>query len=123
MGTAIAATESDASGEPGSKIGDLLRRITDDMKTIATNEVELAKLELARTATRIAIDAAGVLFGAIVALIGLGLLSLIAVVVLGPVIPALWMRLLIMAAIYLAAGAAIGLSFIKKLKTKEEPGG
>jgi len=123
VGTAIAADESGASGESGSKIGDLLRRITDDVKTIAANEVELAKLELARTATRIVIDAAVVLFGAMVALIGLGLLSLIAIIVLGPVIPALWLRLLIMAAIYLAVGAAIALSSIQKLKTKEEPRG
>jgi uncharacterized membrane protein YqjE len=121
VGTAIQVTDQESSGDSGSKIGDLLHRITDDVKTIARNEVELAKKEMSRTAQRIVIDTAVILFGAIVALIGLGLLSMVAVVVLEGAIPPLWLRLLIMSAIYIGAGVAIAMSFIKRIKTDVSP--
>lgn len=115
MGTAIQVTDNESSGGSGSKIGDLLHRITDDVKTIAKNEVELAKMEMSRTAQRIVIDTAFILFGAIVALIGIGLLSMVAVVALEGVIPALWLRLLIMSAIYIGVGVVIAMKFVKKI--------
>lgn len=123
MGTAIINKhkESETNGESGAKIGDLLHRITDDVKTIASNEVELAKLELARTAKKSLADIAVVLFGAIVALIGLSLLAVVAVVALAPVIPALWLRLLIMSLVYLAIGGGIAVVFGKKLGSDIKP--
>ena len=65
MGTAIINRNPEANGEAGAgaKIGDVLHRITDDVKTIASNEVELAKLELTRTAKKSIQDVAVVLFG------------------------------------------------------------
>lgn len=120
MGTAITIQESEATGE-GAKIGDLLHRITDDVKTIASNEVELARFEIERTAKRVVADAAVVMLGGIVALIGLGMLAVVAVVALEPVFPALWLRLLIMAIVYLVVGGAVAAGFAKKLTSDVKP--
>ena len=122
VGTAIINREPDVNQETGgAKIGDLLHRITDDVKTIASNEVELAKIELTRTAKKAVMDTAVVLFGAIVALIGLSLLAVVAVVALEPVIPQLWLRLLIMSVIYLAVGGGVAVVFGKKLGSDIKP--
>lgn len=110
-----------ANGEANARVGDLLHRITDDVKTIAKNEVELARMEIEHTARSAAADAAVVLLGGIVALIGLGLLCTVAVVALAPVIPPLWLRLLIMAVVYLAAGGAVAGVFAKKLGHDAKP--
>ena len=96
-------------------VGDLLHRITNDVRTIASDEIELAKLEMTQTIKKAAADAAVVMLGAFVALIGLALLCIVVVVALAPIIPALWLRLLIMAVIYLVAGGALAGVFIKRL--------
>lgn len=123
MGTAISNREPESNGATGAppNIGDLLHRITDDVKTIASNEVELARLELTRAAKKSIKDTAVVLFGAIVALIGLSLLAVVAVVALEPVIPQLWLRLLVMSVVYLAIGGVIAAVFGKKLGTDIKP--
>ena len=106
---------SNVSSEPNGKVGELLHRITDDVKTIARGEVELARIEIERTAKSAAADAAIVLLGGIVALIGLGLLCVVAVVALEPLIEPLWLRLLIMSVVYLAVGGGLAGVFAKKL--------
>ena len=103
------------------RIGELLHRITDDVKTIAKNEVDLARLEFERTARSVAADAAIILLGGFVALIGLGLLCTVAVVALAPVIPPLWLRLLIMAIAYLAVGGGVAGVFAKRLSHDVKP--
>ncbi|MDB4961984.1 MAG: hypothetical protein JWP01_1983 [Myxococcales bacterium] len=109
------------NGESQAKVGDLLHRITDDVKTIAKNEVELARIEIENTAKSAAADAAVILLGGIVALIGLGLLCVVVVVALAPVIPQLWLRLLIMAVVYLALGGTVAGVFAKKLQKDIKP--
>ncbi len=103
-----------AVGEP--KVGELVHRITDDVKTIARGEVELARGELERSARTAAADGAGALFGGIVALIGVGMLCVAAAVALAPVIPPLWLRLVIMAAIYLVCGSMAAGLFGRRLR-------
>lgn len=105
----------------GHGVGDLLHRITDDVKLIAKDELELAKDELAHTAKTAAAESAIIVLGGIVALIGFGMLCVTAVVALAGVIPPLWARLLIMAAVYLVAGGAIAGSFAKKLSHDIKP--
>ncbi len=100
---------------------ELLHRITDDVKIIAHDEVELVRGELQTTARHAAVDAAVVLIGAIVALIGLGMLCVVVVAALAPVIPALWLRLLIMAGIYLVIGGLIAGGFAARLKKDAVP--
>jgi hypothetical protein len=110
------------SGQEGAgRIGELLQQITDDLKTIARDEVELVRLEIVHTARAAAADAAFVLLGGIVALIGLGLLCGVAVVALEPVIAPLWLRMLIMAIVYLALGGGVGVAFAKRLKRDAVP--
>lgn len=110
-----------SNGEPNGRVGELLHRITDDVKTIARNEVDLARIELERTAKSAAGDAAVIVLGGIVALIGLGLLCTVAVVALEGLISPLWLRLLIMAVIYLAIGAIVAGVFARKLKDDVKP--
>lgn len=108
-------------GESNGRIGELLHRITDDVKTIAKNEVDLARLEFERTARSAAADAAIIMLGGVVALVGLGLLCTVAVVALVVVIPPLWLRLLIMAIVYLAVGGGIAGVFAKRLSLDVRP--
>jgi len=108
------------TGEDG-RISQVLHQITDDMKTIGRGEIELARLEIQRAARAAAIDAAAVVLGGIVALIGLGLLCVVVVVALAPVIPPLWLRLLIMAVVYLALGGIVAGMFAKRLKRDAVP--
>ncbi len=109
------------NGDARPGVGELVNRITDDVKTIASDELQLAKLELTKSVKTAAGEAAVVVLGGIVALIGFGMLCVVAVVALAPVIPALWLRLLIMAAIYLVAGGAIAGVFAKKLSKDIRP--
>jgi uncharacterized membrane protein YqjE len=104
-----------------SRVGGLLHRITDDVKTIARDEIELAKHELAISAKHAATESAAIVLGGIVALIGFGMLCATAVAALAGVIPPLWARLLIMAVIYLVAGGAIAAVFAKRLKEDIKP--
>jgi len=98
----------------------LLQQITDDLKTIARDEVELVRLEVADTARAAAMDAGFIFPGGIVALFGLGLLSGVAVVALAPIAP-LWLRMLIMGIVYLAIGGGVGMVFAKRLKRSAVP--
>jgi Putative Actinobacterial Holin-X, holin superfamily III len=107
--------------ENGRGIGDLLHRITDDLKVIAKDELELAKGEITTHAKTAAFEAAVIVLGGIVALIGLGMLCAAAVAALAPVIPALSLRLLLMAAVYLVAGGIVAGVFAKKLKKDVVP--
>jgi uncharacterized membrane protein YqjE len=106
-----------------SSIGDVVRRIGDDVKTIASDELQLAKMELTHAMKVVAGDAAAIVLGGIVALIGFGMLCVTAVVALEPVIPALWLRMIIMAAVYLLAGGVVAGIFVKKLKADANPAG
>lgn len=103
-------------GQDGSHVGGLLHRIGDDLKILARDELELAKGEMQTTARTAAFEAAALVLGGIVALIGLGLLCLAAVAALEPVIHALSLRLLLMAAVYMVVGGAVAASFAKRLK-------
>jgi hypothetical protein len=103
------------------RVGGLLHRITDDVKTIARDELELAKTELAHTAKAAAVESAVIMLGGIVALIGIGMLCAAAVAGLAGVIPALWARLLLMAFVYLIAGGAIASVFAMRLRRDIKP--
>lgn len=112
------STESDGDGRA---IRDLLHHITADVKTIAKGEIELAKDELGHSAKAVATDAAVILLGGIVVLIGFGMLCVAAVAALQPLIHALSLRLLLMAAVYLVGGAMVAAVFAKRLKSDAKP--
>jgi uncharacterized membrane protein YqjE len=100
----------------GATIGELLSRVADDAKGIAKDEVQLATVEIRSGVKSIAADTAAMGLGGVVALIGLSMLCVAAVVALAPVIPALWLRLVIMAAVYMALGAAVVAGFARRLR-------
>lgn len=102
-------------------IGELLHDIGEDVKTIAGDEVELARAELTR-GIRVAItELAIMVIGALVAAIGFGFLCVVTVVALEPVIHSLALRLLIMAIMYLIGGGMLAGEFAKRLRKDAVP--
>ena len=108
--------ETPISDRSEPKVGELVHRITDDVKAIARGETELARGELERSARVVVADGAGALLGGIVALIGVGMLAVAAAVALAPIIPPLWLRLVIMAGVYLLAGTLAAGLFGRRLR-------
>jgi hypothetical protein len=111
-------TEAASSGE---RAGELVHRISDDVKAIASNELELVRGELASSVRTAAVEGAVVLLGGIVALVGLGLLCVAAVAALDTVIAPLWARLLILAVVYLGLGAVVAGVFVRRLQRDAAP--
>lgn len=93
-----------ASTTPPPKVGELIKHIGEDMKTIATSELELGRRKMGQYLDRTIAKASVVILGAFVALVGFAMLCMVVVVLLEPVIPQLWLRLLIMAVLYIAIG-------------------
>jgi hypothetical protein len=104
-----------------SRVGDLIHRITDDIKVLAKDELELLKGEVQHTAKTAAFEASVIVLGGIVALIGLGMLCAAAVAGLEPAIPSLALRLLLMAAIYIVVGGVVAGGVAKKLGKDIKP--
>lgn len=119
------AQMQETGGEPGhdvdAPIGEILHRVADDVKTIATGEVELARLELERSFKTAAAEAGAMTLGAFVALIGFGLLCVSVVDALEPLIEPLWLRLILMAVVYLVVGGAIAGAFARRLRRQVPP--
>jgi hypothetical protein len=103
------------------KVAELLQDITHDVRRIAVDEIELARGKMTGYLEELVLKAAGAIVGACVALIGLGLLCLTVVAALEPVIHPLWLRLLIMAVVYLALGGAAAYLFVKRLMALHGP--
>jgi hypothetical protein len=117
----MATTESTPAENGPGRVGELLHRITDDLKTIAKDEIELAKGEVQASAKTAAMEGALIVLGGIVALIGLGMLCVAAVAALEPVISPLWARLLIMAGVYIIVGGIVAGAFARRLKHDVKP--
>ena len=112
-------TPNPSSDQPS--VVELLQGIGSDVKRIAVDEVDLARGKLSDYLGKLVLKAAGVIVGACVAFIGLGLLCLAAVAALAPVIPALWLRLLLMAGVYIVVGGGLTLVFMKRLAALHGP--
>lgn len=98
---------TDAGAAPPPDVGELLQDIGRDVKTIASDELELVRNKLAHHFEQVITRAAATWLGATVALIGVAMLCVVAVVALAPVMPPLWLRLLVMALVYIVIGATI----------------
>lgn len=96
-------------------MGELIKHIGDDMKTIATSEIELGRRKMGEYFDRTIAKASVVILGAFVALIGLAMLCMVVVVALEPVIPQLWLRLLLMAILYVAIGGGASYLYAKRV--------
>ena len=107
--------------EPNGRIGELLQRISDDVRTLARDEIELAKGEIEETAKRSAGEAAAVVLGGFVALVGICMLCVVVVVALDVIIASLAIRLLLMAIVYCAVGGAVAAAFAHRLRAGIKP--
>lgn len=112
---------SPAANGDGASTRDLIRRISEDVRTIARDEIELLRGEARRVARSAAVDGAAVLFGGIVALIGLAILCLAAVAALAPVLSSLALRLVVMGVVYLGIGGSLAASFALRLRRTAVP--
>jgi len=106
---------------PTGEVGELMKRIGDGLKTIATDEVKLAKIELLDELKKPLASAGAIVLGGVIAIIGVGLLCTTAVVALEPIVPALWLRMVIMSLVYFAAGAAVMRIYAKKFMNDATP--
>jgi Putative Actinobacterial Holin-X, holin superfamily III len=103
------------------RLGELVQRITEDLKSIGRDEVQLARTELTQRAKLAAVDAGVVILSGVVLAIAIGFVCVAAVDALAPLIPPLWARLLIMAAVYAAICAGLIFSYAKRLKRHVTP--
>jgi Putative Actinobacterial Holin-X, holin superfamily III len=111
---------ADATVDP-PKVTELLEDIGHDLKTIAHDDLELTRNKITRYLEELVRKASVALLGATVALIGLGMLCVVAVVALAPVIPALWLRLLIMAVGYMLIGGGATYIYARRLLATPGP--
>jgi hypothetical protein len=93
-------------------ITDLAKRVADDVTTLAKDHFELARIEITAGVR----SAAVLLLGAIVAAVALALLCLTAAVAAEPVVGPLWLRLLLGALLYIAAGGALVWAFARRIR-------
>ena len=95
-------------------VGRLIDGIGRDVRTIAVDEIELARGKLADFMERLIAKATAAVLGATVALIGLAMLCVVVVLVLAPVIPPLWARMLLMSIVYIVAGGTAAYVYAKR---------
>ncbi|MFH0899546.1 MAG: phage holin family protein [Pseudomonadota bacterium] len=112
-GRAVAERERGQDSETQSLAG-LVRRIGGDLNVLVRDRLELARAELTGSLRSAVVGAAASLIGALIVLVGLGLVCAAAVVGLAKVIP-LWASLLILAGVYTIVGIAVGAIFVAKL--------
>jgi len=98
-----------------------MRRIGDGLKTIAEDEVKLARLELLDELKKPLASAGAIVLGGVIALFGMGLLCVTVVVALEPLVEPLWLRMLIMAAVYFAAMIVVMGIYMKRFQVDATP--
>jgi hypothetical protein len=111
----VRVTDGVSEAQPPD-VGALLQGIGKDLRVIATDEVELIGRKLTASTRQFVIDASAATLAAVVALIGFALLCTAAVAGAAPLIPALWLRLLVMAGIYVAVGGVIAYQFASRMR-------
>lgn len=95
----------------------LVKRISDDLTTIAKDVVALGRIEITRDLKATLGDVAGIVLGGVVALIAIGLLCSAFVVVLAPLIPSLAVRMFVMAGVYALVGMLVARIYIKRISS------
>jgi hypothetical protein len=106
-------TEGAPEPEP---MGELVRRISDDLTTIAKDVVALGRIEITHDLRATLADVGGIVLGGVVVLIALGLLCSGVVVALAPLVASLAARMFIMAGVYAVLGLVVAGIYIKKMK-------
>lgn len=102
-------------------VGVLMRRIGDGLKTIAEDEIKLARLELLEEIKKPLASAGAIVLGGVSALFGVGLLCTTVVVALEPLIEPLWLRMVIMSVVYFALGGVVMRVYMKRFQLDATP--
>jgi hypothetical protein len=102
-------------------IGTLLGRITEDLKAIGRDELALARVEITQKVKSTLLDTLVMILCGVIITIALAFVCMAGVDALAPVIPQLWARLLIGAAVYLALSGGLLFGYAKKLKRDLKP--
>jgi uncharacterized membrane protein YqjE len=116
----MAQPENTESPQP-AEVGTLMRRIGDGLKTIAEDEVKLARLELMEEIKKPLASAGAIVLGGVIALFGMGLLCATAVVALEPLMEPLWLRMLIMSVVYFVIGRVVMGIYMKRFQLDATP--
>jgi hypothetical protein len=103
---------------PPPTVGELLHDIERDIRTIAVDELELSRRKLGDFVESLVVKASIALLGATVALIGLGMLCMVAVIAFEPVIHPAWLRLMIMAVVYIVLGGSAVALYGKRMVSR-----
>jgi uncharacterized membrane protein YqjE len=96
-------------------VGHLLESIGHDMRTIASDELEMGRVALAERLESLVARIAVAMLCVIVGLVGFGMLCVTAVFALEPVMHAMWQRMLVMSAVYIAVGGATALYAARRI--------
>ncbi len=94
----------------------LVRELADDTRTLIQQEIELAKMEAASTAKRVAVDSAWIGAGAFVLSVGALCLVLAMALGLGALIGSYWLGTLITGAVISLIGALFAWKGIRDLR-------
>jgi uncharacterized membrane protein YqjE len=113
---------SEGRNEPeGSSVLDLLRQVRSDLEHIVKDELTLAELELEQKLKHGLVDLGAMFLSALLMLIGLCFLCVSVVPALAPLIAPLWLRLVVMAAVYLLIGGVVVTIFAVKFRRDASP--
>lgn len=103
--------------EPG--IVDLIRSLADDMGTLLRQEIELAKMETARTARRLAVDSAWIASGAAIAAVGVLCLIVAMALGLGALLGSYWLGTLITGLFLMLLGGGLAYKGARDLRKQK----
>jgi len=95
---------------------ELVRRISDDLTTIAKDVVALGRIELTHDLRATLADVGGIVLGGVVVLIALGLLCSGVVAALAPLIASLAARMFLMSGVYAVLGLVVAGIYIRRMK-------
>lgn len=112
-----AASDYDGGPDGPASFGRLLRELADDTRTLVQQEIELVRLEVARSARRITVDTAWIGAGALVITVGLVCLALGVALGIGALLDSYWLGTLITAAAFLLVGALFAWRGVRDLKS------
>ena len=111
-----AADQCVMTNSPRADLGGIVEHIGHDLRTLASDELELGRVAIVEKVETIAAEAGIAVLAATVALIGFAMLCVTAAIALAPVIPPLWARMLIMAVVYIAVGASVAFMLARRIR-------
>lgn len=104
----------------GRSTGDLIRELSEQVRTLARQEVELAKAEMTEKGKKAGLGAALLAGGAVAGLMVLGALTAFLVLVLAEAMPA-WAAALVVTAVWAVVAVTLALLGKEKLGDVGEP--